>query len=95
LRLASVGGCPAIMPDIRCDRKPKGQGRHHKRLAGWGKWVPRSSWRRSSRRGDWMMDEEEVRRILVECLRREEGEAAPDKLIYAYQALRGLGRGGF
>jgi len=39
------------------------------------------------------MDEKEVRRILVECLGREGGGATLDRLLYAYQALRGLDRG--
>jgi len=40
-----------------------------------------------------MMDEGEVRRILVESLGKEGGEATLDRLLYAYQALRSLDRG--
>jgi len=43
--------------------------------------------------GGWVMDEEGVRRILVECLGKEGGKATLDRLLYAYQALRGLDRG--
>jgi len=47
-----------------------------------------------SKRGvEAMRDRDEVRRILVECLGKEGGEATPDRLLYAYQALRGLDRG--
>jgi len=37
-----------------------------------------------------MRDRNEVKRILVERLGREGGEAILDRLLYAYQALRGL-----
>jgi len=39
------------------------------------------------------MRDREVKRMLVECLEKEGGEATPDRLLYAYQALRGLDRG--
>ncbi|MCX8187835.1 MAG: hypothetical protein N3F65_04410 [Nitrososphaeria archaeon] len=34
----------------------------------------------------------ELAKILVECLRREGGEATPDRLLYAYRSLQGLTR---
>jgi len=37
---------------------------------------------------------EGLKRILIECLKKEEGEAMPDRLLYAYQALKGLSKRG-
>jgi len=43
--------------------------------------------------GGWMVrDGEELKRILVECLEKEEGEATQDGLLHAHQRLKGLSR---
>jgi len=39
-----------------------------------------------------MRDRSEVESMLVECLGKEGGEATLDRLLYAYQALKGLDR---
>jgi len=35
---------------------------------------------------------EELKKILIKCLKREEGEATPDRLLCAYQRLQGLSK---